>query len=187
MRASFTAIVALIGAAFLLVGCSQSKSPIQPSSLSSPTSPTTSAANMAALAEPSAAQTQTQVPFKGMFEGNDTVIPPTITTAATGTGTHVGHFSLTDVVTLTSLTGTGHWIAANGDIIYTTFVATPVPGPVVFKITENHTITGGTGRFAGARGSFTVERTHIVEASPDGTHVTFGSFDGSITSPGAAD
>ena len=148
MRAWSTAIVALIGTAFLLVGCGQSTSPIQPSSLSSSTSSTTGAVNAAAPAVPAAAQVQTQVPFKGMFEGNDTVIPPTITTAATGTGTLVGHFSLTDVVTLTSLTGTGHWIAANGDIIYTTFVASPVPGPVVFKITESHTITGGTGRFA---------------------------------------
>jgi hypothetical protein len=180
MRASSTSIVALIGAAFLLVGCSQSTSPIQPSSLSSSTSLTTGAVN-------AAAQTLTQVPFKGTFEGNDTVIPPTITTAATGTGTLVGHFSLTDVVTLTSLTGTGQWIAANGNIIYTTFVASPVPGPVVFEITESHTVTGGTGRFAGARGSFTVERTHIVEPSADGTHVTFGSFDGTITSPGPAD
>ena len=186
MRAWSTAIVALIGTAFLLVGCSRSTSPIQPSSLSSSTSSTTGVVNAAAPAGP-AAQTQTQVPFKGMFEGNDTVIPPTITTAATGSGTLVGHFSLTDVLTVTSLTGTGLWIAANGDIIYTTFVVSAVPGPVVFKITESHTITGGTGRFAGARGSFTVERTHIVEPSADGTHVTFGSFEGTMTSPGAAD
>ena len=113
---------------------------------------------------------------------------PPFTTTATGTGTHVGQFSLTNVVTLSASggTGTGHWIAANGDSIDTTFVASAVPGPVVFKITEIHTITGGTGRFAGAQGSFTVHRTHVVALSDDGTHVTFGSFDGTITSPGAA-
>ena len=33
-------------------------------------------------------------------------------------------------------------------------------GPVVFKVTEIHTITGGTGRFTGAQGSFTVDRLH---------------------------
>ena len=60
---------------------------------------------LAALAIPAAAQTQ--VPFKGTFQGNDTVIPPTITTAATGIGTLVGQLSLTDVLTLTSGTGTG--------------------------------------------------------------------------------
>src|SRR4030095_2732480 len=29
-------------------------------------------------------------------------------------------------------------------------------------VTETHTITGGTGRFAGAQGSFILERTHLV-------------------------
>ena len=47
-------------------------------------------------------------------------------------------------------------------------------------ITETSTITGGTGRFAGAQGNFILERTHLVEPSADGTHVTFGSFRGSI-------
>jgi hypothetical protein len=138
----------------------------------------------AALAIPAAAQTQ--VPFKGTFQGNDTVIPPTITTAATGIGTLVGQLSLTDVLTLTSGTGTGHWIAANGDSIDSTFVASAVPGDVVFTVTEIHAITGGTGRFSGAQGSFTVHRTHVVAPSADGTHVTFGWFEGTITSPGAA-
>ena len=53
-------------------------------------------------------------------------------------------------------------------------------------VTEIHTITGGTGRFAGAQGNFVLERTHIVALSADGTHVTFGSFHGTITPPGAA-
>ena len=39
----------------------------------------------AALAVPVAAQTQ--VPFKGTFQGNDTVAPSTITTSGTGRGT----------------------------------------------------------------------------------------------------
>ena len=179
MLVSRSAVVALAATVFSAYGCSQESLPTSPTSARSTTSSITSS-----LALPGAAQMQ--VPFTGTFEGNDTVTPPTITTAATGTGTLVGQLSLNDVVTVTSLTGTGHWIAANGDVIYTTFVASPVPRPVVFTITDNHTITGGTGRFAGAQGSVTVERTHIVEPSADGTHVTFGSFDGTITSPGAA-
>ena len=142
---------------------------------------------LAALAIPAAAQSQ--VPFKGTFQGSDTVAPPTIATTGTGTGTLLGQFSFTQDVTINfaNLTdaGSAHWIAANGDSIYTTVVGSAVPGPVVFKITEIHTITGGTGRFAGALGSFTVDRTHNVEPSADGTHFTTGSFSGTITSPGA--
>jgi hypothetical protein len=83
-------------------------------------------------------------------------------------------------------TGSAQWTAANGDSIYTTVVGSAIPGDVVFTITEIHTITGGTGRFSGAQGSFTVHRTHIVAPSADGTHVTFGSFEGTITPPGAS-
>jgi hypothetical protein len=138
----------------------------------------------AALAIPAAAQTQ--VPLKGEFQGNDTVAPPTITTNGTATGTLLGQFSLTDVTTISSLTGTGHWVAANGDSIDTTFVSAAIPGDVFFTITEIHTITGGTGRFMGAQGSFTLVRKHVDGASSDGTHYTWGSFEGSITPPGAA-
>src|ERR1043165_6287636 len=97
----------------------------------------------AALAIPAAAQTQ--VPFNGTFQGNDSVTPPTITTTATGNGTLAGRFSLTDVVTLNSAsggTGTGHWVAANGDAIDTTFVASAIFGDVLTTVTEIHTITG---------------------------------------------
>jgi len=111
----------------------------------------------AALAIPAAAQKQ--VPFKGALQGNDTVSPgPSPTTAlllttATGTGTLLGHFSFTQELTINGAnltdTGSAQWIAANGDIIYTTVVGSAIPGDVVFTITEIHTITGGTGRFTG--------------------------------------
>jgi hypothetical protein len=55
------------------------------------------------------------------------------------------------------------------------------PDGLVFSITETFTITGGTGRFAGAQGTFTMERME----SPV-TFLTSGSFHGTITSPGAA-
>src|SRR6266700_4231979 len=81
----------------------------------------------AALAFPATAQTQ--VPFKGTFQGNDTVAPPTLTQNVTGMGTLVGQFSATAVLTLTASGGTGsaRWIAANGDSIDTTVVGSPVP------------------------------------------------------------
>jgi hypothetical protein len=51
--------------------------------------------------------------------------------------------------------------------------------PGVFYIEETATITGGTGRFAGASGSFTVERLFDTVAG-----ATSGSFDGSISTHG---
>jgi hypothetical protein len=153
----------------------------------------------AALALPAAAQTQ--VPFKGTFQGNDTVTPPTLTQSITGIGTLVGQFSSTTVLTLTASGGTGsaHWIAANGDSIDTTIVGSPEHVPMspcqvvgaqpedsYAKVTEIHTITGGTGRFAGVQGSFTLTLYHDVVPRSDGTHGTCGSYSGTITPPGAA-
>jgi hypothetical protein len=141
----------------------------------------------AVLAVPAAAQQQ--VPFKGTFQGKDAVNPATIATSGTGIGTLMGAFSLTQETSLTTLTGPAHWVAANGDSIDSTFVASPdfSTHPLGYiTVTEIHTITGGTGRFAGAQGNFVLERTHIVALSADGTHVTFGSFHGTITPPGAA-
>jgi hypothetical protein len=154
---------------------------------------------LAALAIPAAAQQQ--VPFKGTFQGNDTVTPPMLTQSITGIGTLVGRFSSTTVLKLTASGGTGsaHWIAANGDSIDTTVVGSPEDVPMspcqvvgaqpednYAKVTEIHTITGGTGRFAGAEGSFTLTLYHDVVPRSDGTHGTCGSYSGSITPPGAA-
>jgi len=153
---------------------------------------------LAALAIPAGAQNQ--VPFKGALQGNDAVSagpsPGTdvITTTGTGTGTHLGQFSFTAVntVNIAAFMGTGsaHWIAANGDSIDTTFTASAekadIPGYA--RVTEIHTINSnsGTGRFAGVQGSFIVERFHKNVPSADGTHVTFGSFHGTIVPVGEA-
>ena len=145
----------------------------------------------AALAAPAAAQQQ--VPFKGAMQGNDVDTPGpspgtvVVTTSGTGVATHLGQFSFTQQATVNLVAktsaGSAHWVAANGDSIDTTLTGsvelTATPG--VFSFTEVHTITGGTGRFAGAQGSFIVERL--------ASGVTFsssGSFHGTITSPGAA-
>ena len=57
--------------------------------------------------------------------------------------------------------------------------ATPT-APGVLSIAESATITGGTGRFADATGTFTVERL-FNQVTP----LTTGSFQGTISSPGA--
>src|SRR5215471_15322603 len=151
----------------------------------------------ATLVVPAAAQNL--VPFKGALLGNDQDGQQNgpilqVFTNGTGTGTHLGEFSFhqnaaVNRVTATS-TGSTQWTAANGDTIVTTFTGSggltdeppvcPGLGEVIIGITEIHTIIGGTGRFAGAQGSFKVER----QASPE-TFKTCGSFHGTITSPGA--
>jgi len=147
----------------------------------------------AGLAVPAAALNQ--VPFKGSIQGHETSTPqggPPPTTlvvdgSATGIATLVGQFSFTYELTVNlangTSTGSARLIAANGDSVYTTIAGslelTATPG--VASITEINTITGGTGRFAGAQGSFTVERLLNLA-----TGFTSGSFHGTITSPGAA-
>jgi hypothetical protein len=147
----------------------------------------------AALAVPAVAQKQ--VPFKGSLQGHETDTPeggPPPTTvnvdgSATGIATHVGQFSfsyhLTVILADGTATGSAQLIAANGDSVFTTVAGSsePTATPGVLSITEIDTITGGTGRFAGAQGSFTVDR--LVNQA---TGFTSGSFHGTITSPGAA-
>jgi hypothetical protein len=163
---------------------------------------------MAALSIPAAGQTLVpcgpgvaSLCFNGAFQGNDdTSHEPTLVQSFTGIGTLLGQFSSTTTLTVTPSggSGTATWIAANGDSIDTTVVGAveglgmppcqivnAQPGDRILKITEINTITGGTGRFAGVQGSFTVTLYHDA-STPGTTHGTCGSFSGSITPPGAA-
>jgi hypothetical protein len=74
-------------------------------------------------------------------------------------------------------------VAANGDTLTASFrgKATPTAKPGVLAIVETATITGGTGRFAGATGSFTVVRLFNTVIG-----TTAGSFTGTISSPGVS-
>ena len=145
------------------------------------------------LAVPATAQNR--VPFAGSIQGQETDTPqggppPTslmVNGSATGIASHVGQFSFDYQLTVNlsngTATGSAHLIAANGDSISTTIAGSSAPTatPGVASITEINTITGGTGRFAGAQGSFITER--LINLA---TGLTSGSFHGSITSPGAA-
>lgn len=140
------------------------------------------------LAGPAAAKTQ--VPFHGFLQGVeiDVVQGTTLLVdgSGTGIGSHLGRFAVTWEATVNllfgSATGSAHFIAANGDSIFTEFLGQgePTDTPGVRHIVEINTITGGTGRFAGATGTFTVER--LVDLA---TGLTSGSFNGTIASSGA--
>jgi len=129
-----------------------------------------------------------QVPFKGSFEGvvtHTSVDPQTdaVLVEATGNATQIGAFAVSVphlVNTQTRMAaGTYEFTAANGDTITATFtgVARPTSTPGVIAIVETATITGGTGRFDGATGSFVVERLFDRIAG-----TTTGSFEGTISS-----
>ena len=107
---------------------------------------------------------------------------PTLFVDTTGSGeaTHLGQFTVTWEFTVNLLNGAGigsaHFIAANGDSVFTESLGQgdPTETPGINRVVETHTITGGTGRFDGATGSFTLERLASM------TGITAGSFDGSI-------
>jgi hypothetical protein len=123
------------------------------------------------------------VPFKGSFEGSQTVTPGTppfasVEMHAEGTGTLVGQFEIALPHTVNfataSASGTGTIVAADGSRIVASFTGQAQIGPIV-TIVEEATVIGGTRRFADAAGSFTIRRTYDPE-----TGRTTGSFEGTL-------
>lgn len=172
MKASF-AVVGLL--ATLCVGCGQPVSPAIPS-----------------LVGPSglapASRAAQSVPFKGNLEGTQTVTPlqpplAMVEGQATGNATHLGRFTVEFPHTVNFATargeGTFTFTAANGDMLTADFTGAAQAGPIT-SIVEEAVITGGTGRFAGATGSFTVRRFFDRSAG-----TTTGWFDGAISTPHA--
>jgi hypothetical protein len=147
-----------------------------------------------AFASPAAAHKL--ISFRGGMQGTEIDIPqggpPPATLVATGNSpglaTLFGQFTFNYQLTVTLATATaegfGTLVTTNGDSIYTKIVGsletTSTPG--ISIITEIDTITGGTGRFAGAKGFFSVERL-ANPLPPPGTGLTSGSFRGTILIP----
>jgi len=142
----------------------------------------------AALAGRAAAEEQS--PIKGSFQGVDIadVQFPKLFVDGSGSGnaTHLGRFTLAYELEVDLLTlpiesfGSSVFTAANGGSLFTDMIglATPTENADVVSIVEVHTITGGTGRFAGATGSFI--RKYSLDRV---TLVSSGSFDGTIVLP----
>jgi hypothetical protein len=179
MKGSFTAaaVVTLLCAG----GCSQPASPTSPTTSSSAIESPLLAGGQIPAAPASAAA----VPFKGTFEGTQAIVPPNqVNGTATGTGTHLGQFTVAfpHTVNFATRVGTGTYTftAADGDTITASFQGQAQGAPPLVSIVEHATVTGGTGRFAGATGAFTAHRTFNQT-----TGVTTGSFEGTLLAVGA--
>ena len=129
-----------------------------------------------------------QLLFKGSMQAVEThvVTFPTFTLDATGSGnaTQLGLYTMSfqGEVFIPTLSGTTSAIlvAADGSSLYADGVGqgTLTENPDLVSIVEIYTITGGTGRFAGASGSFTVER--LIQRS---TSISSGTISGTIVLP----
>lgn len=151
------------------------------------TAPTTPTAESSTIAVPSstvsvASPTEargSELPFSGTLEATETVAGALHRLSGAGEATYLGRFTLISEFTvipppLSTASGTATWTAANGDQIFTTSVGHAVITFPVASITETHTTTGGTGRFAEASGSLVVDRslnlqTLVSSASITGT------------------
>ena len=139
------------------------------------------------------------LPFKGTLEGRHIsrtpFAPPFVFDRfeAEGQATQLGQFELVIEATVNfgarPVTGAGTYTftAANGDRLvadHTGFSA--LVGPGVVWITEYAIIdpNRSTGRFAGAEGTFTVER--LADAATGVGGLTVGTVEGTISVPGLA-
>jgi len=146
---------------------------------------TNAAGNVVAIAKTPGEQASGQLPFHGSLEATDTdtVAFPFLSVHLTGTGnaTHLGVYTATfdfrvDLRAPTApAVGSFTLIAADGNRLFGDLLGRASIANGIATVVETATITGGTGRFADATGSFTVERT-VVQA----TGISSGSFDGTI-------
>jgi hypothetical protein len=179
---------AVLVVAVLCAGCSQSALPTGPTSAVS--GPAALGASVPGANAAAAGHGDQVVPFKGRLEGTVTVSPLTppfalVTIVAIGTATELGRFTLVVPHTVNFATATGvgtfTFTSANGDTLAADFTGQADVSAPVFSIVEHATITGGTGRFAGATGSFTAHRLYDPVAG-----TTTGSIDGDIALPRAS-
>jgi hypothetical protein len=128
------------------------------------------------------------VQTQGVVNCPPTCPPTTVVISGTGGGnaTHVGRFTVTseDLVNLATAqaSGTLNLTGADGDRIFTTTVGqeTAFQPPNVSFVTVSATVVGGTGRFAGATGSFSVQFVQAIDLG-SGTATGTGNFEGRLS------
>jgi hypothetical protein len=182
-----SAVVALLGA-LLCTACTDLSSPADPPVPPSGSAGASDASEAGIQIADSRGRAAVALPFKGEFAGTQVVTPLTpplasVEVTTSGTGSFLGRFTMelphTVNFATSTASGTATIVAANGDVLVATFTGQAQVGPVV-SIVEHATIQGGTGRFAGSAGTFTIERVFDPAAG-----TTSGSFAGTISSPGA--
>lgn len=136
------------------------------------------------------------VPFKGVVTGDavstPTSAPPVVLVNFSGAGnaSHLGQFTanaqyfLNPLLFPTRLTvteGVFTFTSANGDTIYGTFNGQGqfTADPNIITLDATAVITGGTGRFTGASGTF--HAVSVVDLSADRIQTV---FDGVVSAPG---
>lgn len=127
----------------------------------------------------------TRLPFKGTLQSNETysTVFPTMYVTANGSGeaSQLGPFTVSYHVEQNLLdlseTESVHFAGTNGDSLQAKGVGQAIEDrtPGMFNVVEIYTITGGTGRFTGASGTFTLKRLVSVTAG-----VASGTFEGYI-------
>lgn len=136
---------------------------------------------------PALSSVSVETPFHGTLEATKTSFTPLGPTTAlfgsagSGTATHLGRYTVAISLTVdfATLTGTEQLAltAANGDMLYATATTrgSPSADGLTLNVVETATITGGTGRFAGATGTYVV-RCVVDQATGTST----GAFEGTI-------
>jgi hypothetical protein len=130
----------------------------------------------------------TRLPFKGTMQSTESYVTvfPTTSVTATGSGnaTELGAFTVSYEVEMSlmdlSITESAYFTGANGDSLQAKAVgqATENRTPGMLNLVDIYKITGGTGRFTGASGTFTLNRLTSVT-----TGAASSTFEGYILMP----
>ncbi len=124
------------------------------------------------------------LPFHGTVQQVETQIVnfPFMSVEGSGTGNAslLGRFTETFEHEVNLLTtegiGSATFTGANGDSISTEIAGSAGPDGTLWRVMEQHTVIGGTGRFEGATGSFTLVRFFDSISSV----ISSGWFEGTI-------
>jgi hypothetical protein len=122
--------------------------------------------------------------FNGTVQSTETSVTvfPTVSTTATGSGNaaELGAFTIYYQVEISLLdlssTESAQFIGTNGDSLRAEAVgqATENRTPGMLNVVDIYKITGGTGRFDGARGTFTLNR--LVSVTTGAASSTFEGY-----------
>src|SRR5439155_12348634 len=110
-------------------------------------------------------------------------------TVAEGEATYIGHYTLSGNFVVDVRFGTAIGVftltAANGDMLFLDMAGHAVPTDLT-RTVANFTVTGGTGHFEGATGSFTADNQFGFAVNlPVSPNPYVADIEGTISTPGA--